>query len=121
MRKVILLTVFFLQIIFLLFSGYAQERMYFDRATLRDPFIAPENFEKSYGQSQALFTRMLTDIKIMGVVIEGNNKYVIINNSIVKEKEIWQELLIDRIEKDCLVVIYQGLPTTVFYKNEVTN
>lgn len=121
MRKITLLTIFYLLISSLLFSGHAQERMHFDRAMLRDPFAAPEKFEKDNGQGQVLLARMLTDIKIMGITIEGNNKYVILNDSIVKEKEIWQELLIDRIERDHLVVIYRGLSTTIPYKSGVTN
>ena len=55
----------------------------------------------------------------MGIMIDGNKRYVIINNSIVKEKEAWQELLIDKIEKNRLTVIYRGRSTTIPYKKGI--
>ena len=121
MRKIGLAKPLFLLIIFLLPSAYARERAYFDREILRDPFNEPEGFVGVDGQSRVLFEKMLLDMKIMGIIIDGNKKYAIINDSIVKEKEIWKELLIDEIDKDRLVVIYRGLSTIIPYREGAQN
>lgn len=118
MKKAGIITIFFLIIICRLPPVYSQERIYFDSETLRDPFIAPEGFEKIDDQSRILLGRVLDDMKIMGIVIAENEKYVIINDSIVKEKEEWQGLTIDRIEKDRLTVLYRGLSTVISYKKD---
>jgi len=106
-------------VIFVCVSARAQEHKYFGQENLRDPFLAPEGFEKIEDQGQVLLERILADIKIMGIIIDGAKKYAIINDSIVKEKEVWQELLIDKIEKDKLTVIYRGRSTIIPYKKGI--
>ncbi len=108
----------FLLTFVLCFFTWAQERRYFGRENIRDPFLAPEGFEKIEDQGKILLEKILADIKIMGIIIDGAKKYAIINDSIVKEKEIWQELLIEKIEKDQLTVIYRGRSTTIPYKKK---
>tara|TARA_B100000315_G_scaffold226607_1_gene233667 strand:+ start:828 stop:1187 length:360 start_codon:yes stop_codon:yes gene_type:complete len=119
MKKIILLKLVFLLMLSSVSFVWARDEVPFTRQSLRDPFIAPEGFEKIDEQGQVLLEKILGDVKIMGIIIDGNKKYAIINNSIVKEKEAWQELLIDKIEKDRLTVIYRGRSTTIPYKRGI--
>ena len=119
MKKDTLLKSVFLVLLSLASFAWAKEKVPFTRQSLRDPFIAPEGFEKIEAQEEVLLEKILGDVKIMGIMIDGNKRYVIINNSIVKEKEAWQELLIDKIEKDRLTVIYRGRSTTIPYKKGI--
>lgn len=119
MKRFIFITIAFLMMKFVCVSAWAQERRYFGQEDLRDPFLTPEGFEKIEDQGRILLERILSDIKIMGIIIDGEKKYAIINDSIVKEKEIWQELLIEEIEKDRLTVIYRGRSTIIPYKKGI--
>ena len=87
-----------------------------NKNALRDPLLAPEGFEKIDKESKALLKQKFSDAKIMGIAIDGNNKYVIINNAIIQEKGTWREIIIDKINIDHLIVIYQGESSKIPYK-----
>ena len=95
----------------------ANETIPFDEYSLRDPFIAPESIEEIDKESKILFDKILSNLEIMGIVIDGNKRYAIINNCIVKEKDIWGELTVDVIEKGYLIIIYRGRKTTLPYSS----
>ena len=96
-------------------AGFAQSDSSFIPANIRDPLRAPQGYEKIEEGNQVLLDQLIVNAKIMGVVIDGNEKYVIINNSIVKEKEKWRELEIESIQKDHIVIIYQGEKVEIPY------
>ncbi|UCC95855.1 MAG: hypothetical protein JSW40_03680 [Candidatus Omnitrophota bacterium] len=114
MKKIVISLPFFL----ILCVGFAadEERVYFDLQTIRDPLLAPEGFRELGSDSQVYLEKVLSGVEIMGVVTDGDKKYVIINNNIIKEKGTWQGLVVDSIEKDYIVVIYRGRKTKIPYK-----
>ena len=74
-----------------------EPNLYTNKNDLRDPLIPPKGFEKMDKESEALLKQKFSDAKIMGIAIDGNNKYVIINNAIIQEKGTWKEIVIDEI------------------------
>ena len=108
-----------LLLILLLSNGVAETKEpnpYTDINDLRDPLIPPEGFEKIDKESEALLKQKFSDAKIMGIAIDGNKKYVIINNAIIQEKGTWREIVIDKINIDHLIVVYQGESSKIPYK-----
>ncbi len=93
------------------------DKVYFDKQSVRDPFIAPIAFEQIDEESQILLEKALANAKIMGIAIDGDKKYVIINDRIIEEKSKWRDLVIDEIGKDYFMVIYRGTKTKIPYKS----
>jgi len=106
-------SLFFLSICLLI---WADEESSFDNTHRRDPFIAPEWFDNSTEAGETVLQQIISKVKIMGVVVDGPKKYVIINDTIVAEKSNWQDLIIDNIEPDHIDVIYRDIKTTIPYK-----
>ena len=89
----------------------------YETPTLRDPFSAPEGLEQSAEETG--LSRIPFAIELKGIIIEGNKKYAILNDNIVKEKDTWRDITIEKIEKDYINVIYGGKQIKIpFVKKE---
>lgn len=114
--KLIIISLFFL---YFISNGYTETKecdFNFNKDNLRDPLTAPESFEKIDKESQALLKQKFSDAKIMGIAIDGKNKYVIINNAIIQEKGSWKGMVIDKINRNHLIVTYKGESSKIPYK-----
>lgn len=101
------------------FLAWPQGKVYFDKEVIRNPFVAPIDFEIIDEESQILLEKVLANAEIMGILIDGSQKYLIINNQIIKEKERWRDLVIDEIGKNYFIVIYRGKKTKIPYKYDL--
>jgi len=81
---------------------------------LRDPFIPPVDFEEIKKEAQYL----PIPIEIKGVVIDGERKYIILNEDIVEEKGNYQGMIIEKITKDFIILNYKNEEITIPIKKD---
>ncbi len=103
----------------LAFSNSIYSQNYNAYNEIRDPFLPPEIFETKKTTPEEILKKLpfkSSDVK--GTVIDKNKRYVIIGTSIIKEKDKWQGLVIDKIEKNYLIVIYYNKKIKIPFSNK---
>ena len=85
---------------------------------MRDPFVIPEAVEKIEVRDEDILKQLPFKLTIKGVVMNEIEKYAIINNSIVREKDTYQSITIDVIAKNYISIIYGQRTIKVPYKKE---
>ncbi|MFA6282256.1 MAG: hypothetical protein WCY05_07140 [Candidatus Omnitrophota bacterium] len=93
-------------VLFCLSTKISASQANFDSQEIRDPFHIPEGVEEISAENATLKIPFVVNLK--GVIIDGDKKYAIMNDSIVKEKDLWQGMIIEKIEKDYINVNYEG-------------
>ena len=102
------------------FSLGAQPNINFNLESVRDPFIIPAVVEEIEEKDEDFLKRLPFTIEVKGIVVDKTAKFAIINDRIVKEKDNWEGLVIDEIEKEYLIVIYGHRKIKVPFQKEET-
>ena len=104
----------------MLLSAHSQQRIHFDPKNLRDPLQAPQGFDKmTNAEQERELSKILSDLRIMGIIHSADEKYVIINDTIVKEKDSWRGIVVETINKDNIIIFFQGSRKSIPYLKEV--
>lgn len=106
MKTKIFKSVIFFFIIMIITLRVSNSQANYETTKLRDPFAAPKGLEQTADESG--ISRIPFEIELKGIIIEGDKKYAVLNDNIVKEKDTWRGITIDKIEKDYINVIYFG-------------
>ncbi|MDD5069680.1 MAG: hypothetical protein PHV17_03030 [Candidatus Omnitrophica bacterium] len=103
----------------LILNAYSQQPIHFEPKDLRDPLQSPPGFDKmTNAEQERELSKILSDLRIMGIIHSPNEKYVIINDTIVKEKDSWRGVVVESINKDNIVIFFQGARKNVPYLKE---
>ena len=103
----------------LTFSNNVYSQSYNAYNEIHDPFLPPEIFETKKTTAEELLKKLpFKSADIKGTVIDKDKRYVIIGTSIIKEKDMWQGLMIDKIEKNYLIVIYGNKKIKIPFSNK---
>lgn len=73
---------------------------------IRDPFAIPVGLEETL--EEGVLSKIPFAIELKGIIIDGNRKYAVINDSIVKENDSWRGITIEKIEKNYISILYDG-------------
>ncbi|MFA5271444.1 MAG: hypothetical protein WC412_03765 [Candidatus Omnitrophota bacterium] len=115
-RKILKSLIFFFGITMISLKVSNSQANY-ETTKLRDPFAAPEGLEQTAEETG--LSRIPFTVELKGIIMEGNKKYAVLNDNIVKEKESWRGITIEKIEKDYISVIYGGKQIKIpFIKKE---
>ena len=110
-------SILFFFIITMITLNVSNSQANYETTKLRDPFAPPEGLEQSAEDSG--LSKIPFAIELKGIIIEGNKKYAVLNDNIVKEKDTWRGITIEKIEKDYINVIYGGKQIKIpFIKKE---
>lgn len=89
-----------------MFLKVSNSQANYETAKLRDPFAAPAGLVQTSDESG--ISRIPFTVELKGIIMEGDKKYAVLNDSIVREKDSWRGITIEKIEADSVSVIYQG-------------
>ena len=119
----IIISVFALKAPFSFAQGFAEEKFIYDSRGRRDPFIplvdkdSPESIRRSFLPPQ-IEVELPVKLKLQGILSKSGEYFAIINSQIKKKGEDISGIKIKEIEKDRVILFYEGREFIYFLRKE---
>lgn len=88
---------------------------------VRDPFKLPESFESDEQAVMDLIEKLSSGLQIKGVALSAASNYIIIDEKIVSEGDIWNKLMIEKIFPDKILLRYEDKIKELIIKQREEN
>jgi hypothetical protein len=104
-------------------QGFVEERFVYDSRGRRDPFVplvdkdSPGGIRRSFLPPQ-IKVRLPVELKVEGILSRSGEYFAIINGQIKKRGEDIERIKIKEIEKDKVILFYEGREFISFLRKE---